>query len=352
MRRFLTLSGAAIAVLSMAACDRAQAPIAPKQVAGDQERLVVRETLAPDVKSVDAVAATTDLGEARARIGGSITRLLVTESDRVRKGQLLASVSDPRIDLQTRAFDAEAAAARAEAGRAAANLTRARTLYEKGFFAKASLDEAEAADEAAKATLAAALAQRAASAELSAQGAILSPGDGRVISARIPAGSVVTAGQSVVTVATGAPVLRLEIPEREAGALRVGGQVPILGGGGSPAANVGVIRKIYPAVSGGRVVADIEAPGLSAPTIGAKVTVAVTLGQRRAILIPPRFIVTRFGLDYVRLVGPGETISEIPVQIASRAPDEAAEVISGLKPGDVIAAPPLARGGGRTGAGR
>jgi len=336
------VSCAALAALLIVGCGRSEPVIAPARIAANADRLVVAEILTPDVKPVDAVAATSDIGEARARIGGTITRLHVTENDRVRKGQLLATISDPRIELQTRAFEAEVAAARAQASRAAADLTRTRALYERGVFAKARLDDAEAADSSAKAILAAAVAQRAASAELSAQGAVLSPGDGRVIAARIPAGSVVQPGQSVVTIAAGQPVLRLEIPEREAGALRLGAQVPILDDDGRPSGAVGVVRKIYPSVTSGRVAADIEAPQAGAMAVGAKVTVAVTLGQRRAILVPARFIATRFGLDYVRLLGPAGTVAEIPVQLAARPPGAEAEVLSGLKPGDIIVAAPTA----------
>lgn len=340
MLRPLSLSCAALAILLTAACGTK--PVAPTAAAhaAAGERLVVSEVLVTDLKPVDAIVTTADLGEARARIGGSVARLLVTENDHVRKGQLLAVVSDPRIDLETRALAAQAAAASAEAQRTGANLSRVRTLYERGIYAKARLDDADAADKSAKANLAAALAQRSASAELSSQGAILSPGDGRVITARIPAGTVVAAGQTVVTVATGAPVLRLEIPEREAAALHLGGKVSVLDENGRPAAATGVVRKIYPAVSGGRVVADIDWPAASDAAIGRRVTVSVELGQRRAIVVPPQYVVTRFGLDYVRLLGPGGAAAETPVQTAAHAAGAPAEVLSGLQVGDVIVGPP------------
>ena len=338
MPRPFAVPCAFVAVLLTTACGpKPVAPAIAPPAAG--ERLVVSETLVSDVKPVDAVVATSDVGEARARIGGSIARLLVTEDDHVRKGQLLAVVSDPRIDLETRALQAQASAASAEAQRAAAVLARVRTLFDRGIYARARLDDAEAADKSAKANLAAALAQRSASAELSAQGAILSPGDGRVITARVPAGTVVNAGQTVVTVATGAPVLRLEIPEREAGALHVGGKVGVLGENGRPEATAGVVRKIYPAVSGGRVMADIDWPAASDAAIGRRVTVSVELGQRRAIVVPPQYVITRFGLDYVRLLGHGGAAAETPIQTAAHAPGAPAEVLSGLQPGDVIVAP-------------
>lgn len=322
---------------ALAACGRS-GPAETPRAAVKGERLVVQESLIPDNKPVDAVVATADLGEARARIGGTLTRLLVTENDRVRKGQLLAVVTDPRIDMQTSAYASQAAAARAEAERASRNLGRVRTLYAKGFYAKAGLDDAEAAAKAARAALDAAQAQRQASAELSGQGAILAPGDGRVISARVPAGTVVSAGQSVVSVATGAPVLRLEIPERQATALQVGSKVSVLADDGRVTA-VGVVRKVYPAVSAGRVVADIDAPQAAASVIGAKVRVSVTLGTRRAIVVPSRYVTTRFGLDYVRLVGSGGAAFEAPVQVAARAPGDPAVILSGLQPGDVLVPP-------------
>jgi RND family efflux transporter MFP subunit len=332
----------AVTLLSAACGSRPPSPSSAPPAAG--ARLVVSETLVADVKPVDAVVATSDLGEARARIGGSIVRLLVTENDHVRKGQLLATVSDPRIDFQTSALDAQAQAARAEAQRTAADLARVRVLYQRGFYAKARLDDAEAADKSARANLAAALAQRAASAELSSQGAVVSPGDGRVITARVPAGSVVVAGQTVVTVATGAPVLRLEIPEREAAALRVGETLSVMGDDGRADPSPAVVRKIYPAIEAGRVVADIDWPPAAGAAIGRKVTVNVQLGQRRAIVLPPQYVITRFGLDYVRLVGPNGLAAETPVQIAARAPGAPAQVLSGLQAGDVIIAPaPSAR---------
>ncbi|HEV2363294.1 MAG TPA: hypothetical protein VGS12_03755 [Caulobacteraceae bacterium] len=94
----------------------------------------------------------------------------MTENDWVKKGQLIAVVADARIGFQTRAYAAQAAAARAEAERTAAALGRVRTLYQRGFYAKAALDDAEAAAKAAQGQLAAALAQGNASAELAGQG--------------------------------------------------------------------------------------------------------------------------------------------------------------------------------------
>ncbi|MGE5502140.1 MAG: efflux RND transporter periplasmic adaptor subunit, partial [Ignavibacteriales bacterium] len=213
--------------LALSACGERQSKTEPPAAAASGERMVVRQTMIADFKPVAATVTTRDMGEARARIGGTLTKLLVREGDEVRKGQLLALVSDQRLKYETSAFEAQVAAAEGEAARADADLKRVQVLYQKGYYAKARLDQAQAAAKAAAGALNAARAQRQASAELSAQGAILAPAAGRVLKADVPAGSVVTQGQTVVTVTAGEPLLRLEIPEAQARALRVGQLVPI-----------------------------------------------------------------------------------------------------------------------------
>jgi RND family efflux transporter MFP subunit len=299
---------------------------------------VVRETTVDDIKPVDAVVATEHTSEARARIAGTLTRLLVTENDVVRKGQLIGVVSDPRIDIETRGYGAQVSAARAQLDAANANLARVQALYERGFYPKAQLDQAVATAKSAKGALDAANAQRAASAELAGQGAILAPESGKVIHAQTPAGSVVSAGQSVVTIASGEPVLRVQVPERDATALKVGDRVSLVGPNGEPQGPAGIIRKVYPAITAGEVAADIASPAVTGAPIGEKVTLAVKLGQRRAIVVPAKYITTRFGLDYVRLRGPTGP-ADVPVQTAARSPGMPAEVLSGLQSGDVILPP-------------
>lgn len=336
MRRALPLL--LFAAVSLCACARPAPPAAPAVAALPADRFIVRESLVDDVKPVDAVVATEHTTEARARIGGTLERLLVTENDMVRKGQVIAVVSDPRIGLQTRGYDAQAAAARAQLDAANDNLARLQALYNRGFYPKAQLDQAVAAAKAAKGNLDAVIAQRAASAELAGQGAILAPESGRVIHAQTPAGSVVIAGQSVVTIASGEPVLRVQVPERDAGALKVGDTVDVVGPNGEALGAAGVIRKVYPAVSAGEVAADIASPAAVGAPIGEKVTLAVKLGERSAIIVPAKYVSTRFGLDYVRVLGSGGA-ADVPVQTEARAPGEPAEILSGLQPGDVIVPP-------------
>ena len=146
--------------------------------------------------------------------------------------------------------------------------------------------------------------------------------------------------------ATGARVLRLELPEGQAQYIQEGQDIRILDGhDGADALSVRV-RQVYPAIENGRVMADLDARGLEGEFVGARVRVLISTGQREAIVIPARYIQTRYGVDYVRLMRAEGAVIDAPVQRGSAVPTEAmadgVEILSCLEPGDVIV-PPEAR---------
>jgi RND family efflux transporter MFP subunit len=301
--------------------------------------MTVAATTIADLKPAAAVVTTRDMGEARARIGGVLTRLTVKEGDQVKAGAVIGLVVDDRLSRETEAYDAQAAAAVAEAVRSQADLVRVRTLFDKGFYAKSGLDQAQAQADAAQANVKAARAQRAASAELSNQGLILAPASGRVLKADVRAGSVVTTGQTVAVITVGEPLLRLEVPEAQGRGLRAG-QAIAVDAQDLPGVSQATIIQVYPSVTAGRVTADIGAAGLKADLVGQRVRVQVPLGQRQALILPRRFIATRFGIDYATLVDRAGKAMEVAVQTAAGPDAGSVEVLSGLAQGDVVVAGP------------
>lgn len=336
MARLLSLAGALGATLLLAACGGAE-PAAPTPVrAPAAGRMTLAYATVADIKPVSATLTTRDMGEARARISGVLVSLLVKEGDVVRQGQLIASVKDDRLALVTASYDAQVAAAAADAARAQGDLARTRTLFSQGIYAQARMDQVEAMAKAANATLAAAKAQRAASAELGAQGAILAPTSGRVLTADVPLGSVVMAGQSVARITAGPTVVRIELPEAQAQALKIGDEVQLAAEDLRGVATSGRVTQIYPSVTAGQVVADITAAGLPEDLIGQRVRVGIRIGQRQALVVPRRYVSTRYGIDYVRLVGRDGTVSETPVQTTAAPTASDVELLSGVRPGDVL----------------
>jgi RND family efflux transporter MFP subunit len=336
----------AIAVMLAAGLGACGSPereaVAPRPVAASGERFTVRSASITDIKVVAATVGTRDVADARARIGGTLATLAVREGDIVRRGQLIGRVVDQRLNFETSAASAQVAAAAAEATRAQSELTRTQYLYDHGVYAKARLEQVQSAARVAQATLAAARAQRSASAETSGQGAILAPSDGRILMANVPAGSVVAQGQSIATITSGPPVLRLEVPEADARRLRAGVSVSIAPED-LPGVSNGVIAQVYPAVSGGRITLDVAAPGLRADLVGQRVRVRVPVGERTAFLIPAKFVAHRYGLDYVRVLDRRGAASEVSVQLASTPSPDQVEVLSGLAAGDVIVTPTVSR---------
>ncbi|HMO42636.1 MAG TPA: biotin/lipoyl-binding protein, partial [Phenylobacterium sp.] len=162
MRRAPPITALALALV-LSACGEGEAPEPAAAAAAAQgERLTLGLQPIADVKPAAAVVTTRDMGEARARIGGTLAELRVREGEVVRKGQVLAMVRDQRLVLEARAYESQQAAAEAEAVRAEADLARVRTLHDKGFYAAARLDQAQAAARAARAQADAARAQSAA----------------------------------------------------------------------------------------------------------------------------------------------------------------------------------------------
>lgn len=337
--RASVLSAASLAIaVTLAGCSHPESTPAPRPVAATGERFVVRQAVIPDIKVVAATIQTRDMTEARARIGGTLASLAVRDGEVVRKGQLIGRVVDQRLNFESSAAGAQVAAAEAEAARAQSELVRTEYLYKNGVYAKARLEQVQASARAASGSLAAARAQHGASAETSSQGAVLAPADGRVLKADVPAGSVVTPGQSIATVTAGPPVLRIEIPEADARGLKVGDPAPVVAGD-LPGAQSGTISQVYPSVENGRVTADVTVPGLRADLVGQRVRVRIAVGERNALVVPSRLVSHRYGIDYVRVVDRSGAASDVAVQLAPTADPARVEVLSGLANGDVIVIP-------------
>lgn len=327
----------ALALLALAGCGGEEQAESPEGRTARGERLTIALSVVPEVKAVAAEIATREQAEALARIPGILTEMRVREGDTVEQGQRIGMVVDNRIGFETSAFAAQAAAAGAEAARARSELRRIDYLYRHGVYAKARLESAQAAARAADAQVTAARAQQAASASVAGQGAILAPASGRVLRADVPAGSAVAPGMSVATITAGPPVLRLELPQSLAGRVRPGALVRVDDEAGL-GQRTGRIVQVYPAVTGGRVTADAELPGLTTDLVGRRVSVLVEAGTRSAIVVPRRFVSTRFGIDYVDLVGRNGAVATIPVQTAPVADPNQIEILSGVSAGDILLA--------------
>ena len=330
---------AAAAALALTACG-GSAPSAKKTAALPAgERLTVALAETTDMKAVGAEITTRDQAQTLARISGTLVSLSVRAGDIVTKGQRIGTIVDTRLGFQTSAAGAQVAAAQAEAARARGDLARVHYLYNHNVYAKARLEQSVAMSRAADAQVAAARAQQNASASVAGQGAVLAPATGRVLRADIPAGSVVAPGMSIATIAAGPPVLRLDLPESLTDAVHVGARVTVATGDLPAGSRQGQVVQVYPAITGGRVQVDATVPGLSTQLVGRRVGVMIEVGQRRAIVIPHRFISTRYGIDYVDVVTPDHRLSAVVIQTAPTGDPATLEILGGITTGDTLFIP-------------
>jgi len=133
-------------------------------------------------------------------------------------------------------------------------------------------------------------------------------------------------------------VVRIELPEGQAASLKLGDQVALEPADVGGSVRQGTIIEIYPSITNGQMTADLQVAGLASDRIGQRIRAHIQVGQRPAITIPKRFIMSRYGVDFVRLVLANDQTSDVSVQTAPYGAGDAVEILSGLRPGDVIVA--------------
>ena len=220
--------------------------------------------------------------------------------------------------------------------KAKTDFDRAVELQRRGVSTQVQVDAAKTALDVAERTLAAMGSDRDVVAQQMSEGAVLAPGAGRVLTVPVSEGSVVLPGETIATLAEDRYILRLQLPERHARFMRAGDAVQIGSRGleDEGAKREGRVRLVYPEIEGGRVIADVEVPGLGDYFVGERTRVYVSTGVRRAIVVPRAYVYRRAGVNYVKIADG----SEVVVQPGA-AQDSNVEILAGLKDGDALVAP-------------
>ncbi len=304
--------------------------------------LVRRATIA-DEKAVFATVEARETVPARVRIAGTIAQLSVRRGEAVRSGQPLAMIGDPKLVFQRDGLLAEIQALDSQLTQTKADLARLETLAATGAATRVSRDQMRTQLRVQTNLLAAKHAQLDVVSQQLAEGAVLAPADGRIIDLPYTIGTVVNPGETIADIAVAGHVLRLRVPEEHARFLKPGDRVRLdaadLGGQGF---EFGTVSLVYPRIEDGRVIADAEAPDLGDYFVGVRVRVWIAGAPRARFVIPAHAIVSRSGLDFVRLRRPGG-IEEVPVQRGAPSPTPALpdgiEILSGLEDGDRLVLP-------------
>lgn len=306
--------------------------------------LTIHTQTVPERKAVYAEVESRTVVPARARIGGTVTRIDITEGSLVKEGDVVAFVIDDKINLQLKANDARIKELMSQLDNAKTELDRVQQLFQKGVATQSRLDQARTQFEVATNQVSGAQAARAVTEETARQGAVLAPAAGRVLSVPITLGSVVLPGDEIARIASGRYFLRLLLPERHAASMKEGDEVRLAQRkSGSDAelraTQAGKIVKIYPEIVNGRVKADVEVADLGNYFVNERVLVWVPIGTRPALLVPSSALTLRHGIDYVTvLTADGPQDVAVILGETFKVPDgEKVEILTGLHDGDRIA---------------
>jgi RND family efflux transporter MFP subunit len=302
------------------------------------ETAEVRLTTVGDRKAVIATVEPVHELFARARIAGTISTIGIREGDKVKAGDSVAVVVDEKLMLQMKAVEARIEAQEAEFEQARIDHDRASALRKSGTISQATLDQARTRFNVAERNLRALRSDRQVIEQQSIEGAVLAPGAGRVLDVLLQEGSVVMAGDNVARMATDNYILRLQLPERHARFLKTGDDILVgargMAGTENEVTKVGKVVTVYPRIDQGRVIADVDVENLGDYFVGERTRVFVATGEREAMVLPDGFVYRRFGVSYAKL----DSGEEVVIQ-AGLAVNGGIEILSGLRPGDVVVKP-------------
>jgi RND family efflux transporter MFP subunit len=345
----------AIALMA-AACSQSRDASTPQVVATHTE--IVRFDSVPQSRITTGTVRSATVSPLASRVVGNVTRVLVSEGDPVRAGQLLIEIDDRDsrarseqaraaaggIEEAIHAADASIAAARANAGFADATYRRFAALRERGSVSPHEFDEVAARQKAAQAELTRAergrdqlLAQRAQSAAaareadtLLSYSRIRSPIDGVVASRFVDAGAQAAPGMPLLIVED-AHARRVEtaVDERLAAEVRPGDAVTVEG---MPAV-VAHLAPVDPATRSALVKIDLPrgTPLLS----GAFVHVGFAAGAEQRIMIPASAVSQRGPLTSVFVVD-AQNAARMRLVTLGEVQGKRIEVLAGLDPGERI----------------
>jgi len=308
----------------------------------------VSPIIVEDFKAVFGSVASKNLQPARARIGGTVVKIMVEEGSVVSAGQVLAIVADEKLTLKLDAVDASISALSASLSNARRELERGEKLFAKGLTSKSRIDTLQTQTDVLANQVKASQGERFVIVQQIAEGKVLSPTSGRVLTVPQTRGAVILPGEAIATIAGGGYFLRLALPERHATLIKKGNIVRVDKRGISPSSKdqtksyrTGKVAKVYPQMENGRVIADVEVEGLNNSFIGERILVWVAVAKRNVLAIPPKAITMRSGIDYITIstTSGSSEIAVIPGETLETSEGPRVEILSGITIGDKVIMP-------------
>jgi len=140
------------AAIVLAGCDD-PAPVDTAERVRAIKSYTVTERAGADQRRYSGTLAASDTSGLAFAVSGTVVSVEVSQGDQVTAGDVLAQLDPEPFDLNVQAAEAEQTSAQAQFAEKSNNLDRQTELFEKGWVARAALDQAVAAYDAAEAEL-------------------------------------------------------------------------------------------------------------------------------------------------------------------------------------------------------
>ena len=338
--RFLTL---ALLAAGLSACGDAPAPANKNAV--NVEGLAVIKTApvtAGNTRQWNGVVEAVNQATLSAQTSGRVSALMVDVNDTVKAGDVLARFSNvEQLSGQNRA-QAGLSAAQAQAIEAEADYKRMSEIYAKKLIAKAQYEQSLARRDAARAQLASARAQLSESSQQLDYTIVRAPFSGVIGQRHVQVGETIAPGQPIFSMNSPEQLrVRVSLPQSEAAVLEKNRTAKIVLDSGKEIAvdNIVVFPDADPQSHTVTVRLGLPA-NIGDLKPGVTVKALLPSSGNQGLLIPASSLVMRSEVTSVYVVGK-DTIRLRQIRLGHRVGGQV-QVLSGLNPGEVIAADPIA----------
>jgi len=250
--------------------------------------------------------------------------------DRVKKGQLLATLADASVLAEENKQKAAVAQARAQLQEAHSNARRAALVGQSGALSEQQLEEYRVKVQTAEANLAATNADLRSTRIKLTQTRIVAVDDGLISARKALLGDVVAAGSELFRMIRADRIeWQAELDARQLPRVRVGQSAQLELPGGAQVE--GRVRLVSPVLDSktSRALVYVSLPAGTPARAGMYASGRIELAPSTALAVPDTAVVLRDGRSYVFVLGPDLHVSQQGVEVGRRR-GRAVEIVGGL----------------------
>lgn len=294
---------------------------------------------------LDGVVQAVKQSTVAAQASGRIVAFAVKAGDRVRAGQVLASIDDREAQVGLQHAQAQVSQAEAELGNAQAQWQRSRHLQAQGFVSQAALDMADAQYRSAQAQRAQADAAVRQSGLAQGYTRVTSPLDGWVLQTFAQAGDLAVPGTPLLVVYAPQPLRAVvQVPASRSPAVRQSKQTTVLVESGGTLQSLTPLNRLEvpssdPVSQTTEWRMDLPAKEAAALLPGQQLRVRFAMDAGAAgtrLLVPAAAVVRRGELNAVYVASGAQFVLRA-VRLGQDLGPLGVEVLSGLRAGEVVA---------------